>query len=109
MNSKLSTQLFLDFPNVFEKLDYFECQDGWEPLIRDLALKLYELGARAVQIKEKFGILRVYTETHSADIASALRGAEQASREVCEKCGDWGMLRNNRSWVKTYCDRCNRF
>jgi len=57
-----------------------------------------------VQIKEKFGGLRVYTngitETHHAyiDFASAM-----ASR-TCEVCGSPGESRNT-GWVKTLCDK----
>lgn len=56
-----------------------------------------------VQIKEKFGGLRVYTngatETHQAYIDFA---AAMASR-TCEVCGSPGESRNS-GWIKTLCD-----
>jgi len=63
-----------------------------------------------IQIKEKFGTLRVYHEgsypqelvQHVRDIISR---AEAESRVTCEECGRPGKTRNDR-WIKTLCDNC---
>jgi len=56
-----------------------------------------------VQIKEKFGGLRLYTNriTHDQDLAVGF--AEAMSNRVCEVCGRPGKHRQG-GWVKTLCD-----
>lgn len=71
----------------------FECDQGWRRLIdstlSDLALVCPD--ARVVQIKEKFGGLRVYLEDKSNDTAKeVLHDAEERSFTVCEICGEVG-------------------
>lgn len=41
MKQELSDRLYKDFPLLYSNLTYgFECDDGWEPLIRELSLLL---------------------------------------------------------------------
>lgn len=57
------------------------------------------------------------TDTDSAtakrrqDIRSIVRSAEQKSKNICEKCGADGKLRNDSEvgipWVQTLCDACH--
>ncbi len=88
-------------------------------IIRRLSEKLEpiarETGLRAVQVKEKFGDLRVYVrgadgervlpdaiaETVHAAIGAAIK---EASR-ICQQCGAACPRRKARSWV-TLCDPC---
>ena len=44
---------------------FFECGNGWYPLIKDLITDLIELGwdKQTCQVKEKFGALRFYINT----------------------------------------------
>ena len=108
---------------------------GWRPLLLDLHEQLIEAGFsyELLQQKEKWGILRVYIsvdgEEHAAfDItipgAGTLTGrgkgsdtwdramvlvlaAEGKSRVICEDCGEPGVLRTERFWLRTLCDECN--
>lgn len=60
-----------------------------------------------MQIKEKFGTLRLYYSGANDDAMVACEAAENASRFVCESCGMPGRLRT-QGWNKTYCDDCDQ-
>jgi hypothetical protein len=87
------------------------CDLGWWPLIRDLAARLDVTcpGWGVFQVKEKFGGLRFYVHLGEASGDAAGRGwravqeAEAASFEICEQCGQPGILRDG-AWLKTLCD-----
>jgi hypothetical protein len=57
-----------------------------------------------VQVKEKFGTLRLYTNGVEDDL---IRGkiwfAEELSGKICEVCGKAGTL-NNKGWIKCLCE-----
>lgn len=135
MKKELDEALVRDFPSVFSDRHAdmrstamcwgFECGDGWEPLLRELAEKLAWLGvAKAVQVKEKFGTLRFYITSSDEpnDFSKAegkIRGelsydaiskASNQSTHTCEECGKWGkLLYSNGSpfgWMKTLCKEC---
>lgn len=99
-----------------------ECMNGWERLYKpflDLAA-LY--GVEILQVKEKFGTLRIYTAGARARELDAVVGAlEAASAHICEKCGQDGyewlpqrtpraQARNQKggkiAWTKTLCEPC---
>jgi hypothetical protein len=85
-----------------------ECGPGWNALIDKLIAKCDAVGARVMQIKEKFGALRFYYDPPESGWDDALEEivdrAEDESRGICEICGAPGILmRNPRYWVKTVC------
>jgi hypothetical protein len=135
MKKELDDALVRDFPSVFSDRHAdrrstamcwgFECGDGWEKIIRELAEKLTWLGvAKAVQVKEKFGTLCFYI--HSSDEPNdfskaegkirgelshnAISSAACQSAHTCEECGEFGrLLYSNGSpygWMKTLCKKC---
>lgn len=60
-------------------------------------------------IKEKFGYLRLGVRSHALDMVRAIEienAAELESSTVCEFCGKPGVLRTDRRWLQTLCDRC---
>jgi hypothetical protein len=85
---------------------FFECGDGWYPLIKDLISDLIELGwdKQTCQVKEKFGGLRFYINGASEEIYKRIRIAEDLSYETCETCGEKGELRSI-GWYKTLCNK----
>jgi len=94
----------------------FECDKGWHPMIIELLDKIQDmvnnnpeeyLDLRIMQIKEKFGGLRVYTNFYDEDIELLLSEYEEKSNTICEICGRPGELRENHFWLKTLCDKCN--
>ncbi|PWR18353.1 hypothetical protein [Zavarzinia compransoris] len=91
----------------------FSCGDGWFGIIDRLCGNLQEISDRtecqavAVQVKEKFGGLRFYIRSGDTEHLNAITEAENASYLTCEECGEPGRLREERSWLRTLCDRCD--
>ena len=85
---------------------FFECGNGWYPLIKDLITDLIELGwdKQVCQVKEKFGALRFYINTGSDEIFKKIHSYENKSYEICETCGEKGELRLV-GWYKTLCNK----
>jgi len=96
------------------------CGNGWFHIM-NAAFKVAEHpGAVLLQVKEKFGGLRLYwmgpgppdfpalTDKETDRIRTALDTAEDRSYQVCEMCGDPGKVRRG-GWVYTMCDRCHSF
>lgn len=99
----------------------FECGDGWFNIIDQLCSNIqhhidwaqqqkekYGRGEGcsqvvAVQVKEKFGTLRFYTNGGDEQIYGMIRMAESMSAVTCEDCGAPGKLRG-RGWLYTACD-----
>ena len=99
----------------------FECGDGWFNIINQLCANIqhqvdwaqeqkekYGRGEGcsqvvAVQIKEKFGTLRFYTNGGNDQIYGMIRMAESMSAVTCEECGAPGTTRG-RGWIYTACD-----
>jgi hypothetical protein len=108
MEEKLEQSLVREFPGMFD-LDYgFAVGNGWYKLVRNLCREVYPIYKKkpfkVIQVKEKFGGLRFYTEPDIKEAQDFIRTAEEASFNICEKCGEWGKLRFGL-WVKTLCDQ----
>lgn len=87
----------------------FECGDGWYTIIDETCRLLSQheplAGARFVQVKEKYGTLRVYL-SHQDDYADGVIDmAEALSSRTCEVCGQPGKS-NDRGWIMTRCEGC---
>jgi hypothetical protein len=86
----------------------FNCWEGWYNII-DKMLETVSNSVRRtsniniVQIKEKFGMLRVYTETYDSYTQGIIDMAETLSKHTCERCGKLGELRPDLGWIKTLC------
>lgn len=57
-----------------------------------------------VQVKEKFGTLRFYTNGGTDEDDHYIRFAENMTAVTCETCGAPGQARHN-GWVKVLCDQ----
>ena len=100
-------------------LNYYECDKGWYPLIEQYKEKILRVEplTQFLQIKEKFGELRIYcgfpVEAKNGDIVNILCvEAERVSRRTCEVCGHRYMgwepnrVKTRRgSWIKTLCTK----
>ena len=107
MNKENTEKLLNKFPLLYEDLNWgFECGDGWFQLIWDLSLKLEGERCKAVQVKEKFGGLRFYTDYLSEKGWDYVCEAEEESYNICELCGKPGVLRKG-GWMRTLCKDCN--
>jgi hypothetical protein len=115
MNEITHDQLVEKFPQVFRKIKHVECDSGWYPLLFDLfnLIEGYFIWGQlstdtieeiyAVQVKEKFGLLRVYLNETTPFIDGAIHLAEYMSGRICEECGMPGQLRGG-NWIQTLCD-----
>lgn len=97
--------------------DAYECVgEGWHPLVK----RLYEAAdkldpkIKIVQVKEKFGRLRVYwdsPERKKSDnqnllpFCDVVNEAERESGVTCEVCGKPGKVNDNGlGWLLAQCD-----
>jgi hypothetical protein len=91
----------------------FTHDDGWFDLLWRLCGDLEPLVAEfeqeagrqfeILQVKEKFGGLRIHVNHANDAIRHRLEAAQQESFHTCEVCGQPGRLRK-RQWIKTLCD-----
>jgi Fe2+ or Zn2+ uptake regulation protein len=85
--------------------------DGWQQILHELDEELRTVAPEydALQVKEKFGLLRVYIHTGNSAAFDAAQKIvskyESLSATVCESCGADGRLRDG-GWVLTLCDTC---
>ena len=84
-----------------------ECGPGWRKLIEPLIAECEDAGVEVMQVKEKFGTLRVYTGPCSQALDDKIRTAENESRRVCETCGNVGELRGG-GWLYVSCEEHKR-
>lgn len=103
MKSHLQNILRENYPRVFEELGFIDCGDGWFKLICDLCDKI-DGYAVASQVKEKWGGLRFYIHGAPDWVHDEIDKAEDASFFTCEICGEPGVLRTDRTWIRTLCD-----
>jgi hypothetical protein len=90
---------------------------GWHPVLGRLHEQLTVLcpGYRLVDLKEKFGGLRILLDVPEDSDSSAVRpliqAAERDAAVTCEFCGAPGRARTRgdapTGWVKTVCDSCH--
>ena len=92
----------------------FECFKGWRPILGRLLERLE--GAivrqpaeargdfRIVQIKQKFGRLRVYlSRTATPEMRVAIDEAEAESTVTCEVCSSPGQIVDRNGWTSVKC------
>ena len=91
--------------NPIKDSGFFECGNGWYPLIKDLITDLIELGwdKQVCQVKEKFGTLRFYIQAGTDEHYNYISFAESMSGVTCETCGKPGK-RLGRGWIYTACE-----
>jgi hypothetical protein len=109
-----STKVYLTEEDYKEKYghyiaDYlisFDCGLGWKPLIDELFQMISGTDAKVVQIKEKFGFLRIYLDNATQEIDNKVSDLEVRSSKICEFCGSKENITTEGSWLKTLCKNC---
>lgn len=128
MNTELTNKFYKEFPDLLKKENMqfgFECSDGWSDIIWEACEKIREVlhdlkvdgptEAKArlngtyknfeiVQIKEKFGSLRIYTNWDNYKIDKIIQRANEKSLKTCEICGEPGEIRPN-GYLQTLCNQ----
>lgn len=116
-------QILIDkFPliDIKSRQPYQPCGKGWNNILDTMFYQLTQLIAlgeivniQVNQIKEKFGILRVYiqptfktvpTDLLNHKLYKIVTDAETQSASTCEICGEHGKPRSG-GWIKTLCDK----
>lgn len=93
-----------------------ECGHGWDDLLDRLFMLMHDRWNRmefheddrfvVMQVKEKFGTLRVYTSFGDDSIFGMIAMAESASSFICENCGSSGARLIGKGWLVTRCTSC---
>jgi hypothetical protein len=78
---------------------------GWSSLIHEIfdALETKFKNIKVIQVKEKWGGLRVYTDHSNENLDKIIIEVERKSFIVCEDCGEAGLLREG-DWHRTLCE-----
>jgi hypothetical protein len=81
---------------------------GWYPIIDELCQEMKDAGYEglywAVQIKEKFGGLRFYTNFGCTELYNMVTEAEHRAEKTCEETGRPGSIKNVDGWLKCTAD-----
>jgi hypothetical protein len=119
------------YPTLLKNI-YIECGEGWKEIIENTCDQILTHEAflknsgipvvdfedevmrdddycsvRIVQIKQKFGGLRIYYDGGDKIIQDIVREAETKALTTCEYCGSKEnvKLRRHNSWLYTGCDK----
>ena len=123
MNTKLTNKLFKKYPKIFRQKDLsikescmpwgICCRDGWYDLIDSLCSLLQwdidkngEPQIEAIQVKEKYGSLRFYTNGETKKQYGYINFAEYFSTHICECCGSNKNVKQTEGWITTLCEDC---
>ena len=93
----------------------YEIGDGWLLLLEELFDKIQKLvdnnplynSLEIVQVKEKYGELRVYTNAYWEVVEDLIDEYTRKSKTICEWCGKKGKLRDDNGWYTTLCKKCH--
>lgn len=113
-----SRNLEASFPNLMESCFDCSCPRGWITPVRRALRELSRLqksqmpSLQVIQIKEKFGGLRIYygveLDHHSPTIDSTITRAEKACHCRCQVCGKLGKHCVLNGWHATLCEKCKQ-
>lgn len=82
---------------------------GWRSLLGklDIELRAVDPDYEVLEVKEKFGWLRVYLWSSTEEAQEIVSRFEQVSSLICEDCGDVGACDTTMTgWIKTLCMNC---
>ena len=102
-------ELIAKYPNLFSARGIgFGCGPGWYGLLEDMLKQASALPdpPHIVQIKEKFGGLRVYTDRVHQQMDQLIRVAEARAARTCEGCCTTDLVTQEGAWIKTLCPAC---
>jgi hypothetical protein len=101
-----------DCINYYENnVAYLPVGQGWKQLLFTLLKKINKINKNIeiVQIKEKFGGLRVYVSSANDKIYDLIYKAENESFNICEHCGSkQNVETKGKNWISTLCKKCRK-
>lgn len=84
-----------------------ECGDGWYDLIYAMCTELSTIGGfEPLQIKQKYGTLRVYGNCSEERGYEIISRYEDLSEHICEECSADGSEREIYGWYSVLCEKC---
>lgn len=92
-----------------------ECGSGWKELYTPIFEYIEKYNAskkedeeemRILQVKEKFGSLRVYVNFYTEELRKLIEEAEEKSYTTCEFCGTTENIGHTVGWITTCCRDC---
>lgn len=96
-------------PNTHNLRFGLEHDKGWNHIVKPLVDYCIEHNLEILQIKEKFGGLRFYSQTDPI-LQQMVAAAEALCDRTCEFCGvpmePKKRTRKGGFWIKTLCDAC---
>ena len=105
---KLSKEdIISKFPELFEECFEYSIGHGWNYLIYIFCLNLSK-DSKILQIKEKFGGLRVYIKSKDERDNLLNKLIENLSFEFCENCGTCKEVDTRGDWILTLCETCRK-
>lgn len=90
----------------------YECGVGWYNIINECIDKLNNLkipGFKVLQVKEKFGSLRIYVVGTNNNVEAIINEATDRCKKTCESCGseeNVEMRYSSAGWMKNLCSNC---
>lgn len=112
--NRFSGEVVEDYDYSYTELDAMP--DGWrkvfgEQMCEEIQNELNKLSEedklkyRILQIKEKYGYLRWYSNWHTDEIAKIITKYEELSERTCIKCGA-AATKISLGWISPWCDEC---
>jgi hypothetical protein len=91
-------------PNITRENALNSVGTGWSGLVTEAYdyLETHQ-NIKVIQVKEKFGGLRIYTDVYDEEADKLIINLETRSFTICEVCGRDGKLRGG-SWCQTLCE-----
>lgn len=102
--------LIVDHTGVFDSALYTDIGIGWLGLVRSFVEEAlpHDPSLEVLQLKEKWGSLRIWCDTPVLAAKLAKGKAEIKSASVCEVCGEPGYVRRpppgRMAWWRCRCD-----
>lgn len=103
-----SERIATEFPDLFSEAFDVWIPSGWYEITRQAcdAIVRVDPTARAAQLKEKFGGIRLYMNTCAQTTHTVIEALEAQSFHTCQECGAPG-TRTQKKWlVITLCPVC---
>lgn len=100
------------FPELFKSCFDYSCPPGWEYIVCEACARFADLEQTVdiVQVKQKFGGLRLYTNQYTPEIERIVQDAEEQCAYTCERCGSRDgsvdKFRGTSHWISTLCGPC---
>jgi len=84
--------------------------NGWRELVGEMYRRLLQLDpdVNMLEVKEKFGILRIVVTGSEVNTDYITDMYENISRRTCSVCGKPGKLTSRSGWYITICEECER-